>query len=98
VAGRSGLEPEAAGEGGHAGAALQKHALYVFVEKSQFKGVREDSNPKADFIPVEYPEPKRLRASFRKLMRACAPSSTLQGGEQTFHKQVNWTICSSALS
>ena len=67
---------------------LQKHALYIFGEKSQVKGVNVEKFPKADFIPVEYPEPKRLRASFRKLMRACAPSSLQQGGELTFHKQV----------
>jgi hypothetical protein len=30
-------------EGGHAGAALQKHALYVFVEKNEFKGLHKDS-------------------------------------------------------
>ena len=68
--------------------ALQKHALYIFGEKSQVKGVNVEKYPKADFIPVEYPEPKRLRTSFRKLMRACAPSSLQQGGELTFHKQV----------
>ena len=67
---------------------LQKHALYIFGEKSQVKGVNVEKFPKADFIPVEYPEPKRLRASFRKLMRACAPSSLQQGGELNFHKQV----------
>ena len=69
---------------------LQKHALYIFGEKSQVKGVNVEKFPKADFIPVEYPEPKRLRASFRKLMRACAPSSLQQGGELTFHKQVTF--------
>ena len=86
-AGRASIESEcdpAPGGGG----GLQRHALYVFGEKSQIKGIKVDSHPKADFIPVEYPEPKRLRASFRKLMRACTPSSVSQGGEQTFHKQV----------
>ena len=76
-------------DGGDSGTpTLHKHALYVFGEKSQIKGIKVESNPKVDFIPVEYPEPKRLRASFRKLMRACAPSSPTQGVEQTFHKQV----------
>ena len=79
---RGSVEPEV--ESG----TLQKHALYIFGEKSQVKGVNVEKFPKADFIPVEYPEPKRLRASFRKLMRACAPSSLQQGGELTFHKQV----------
>jgi len=69
---------------------LQKAILYVFGEKSQ-RGVKMDSHPKADFIPVDYPEPRRLRASFKKLMQACAPSTTPQGSsahEKTFHKLV----------
>merc|ERR1719312_1788246 len=69
---------------------LQKAILYVFVEKSQ-RGIKMDSHPKADFIPVDYPEPRRLRASFKKLMQACAPSTTPQGSsahEKTFHKLV----------
>jgi len=70
---------------------LQKATLYVFGEKSQVKGIKVDSHPKADFIPVDYPEPKRLRASFRKLMQACAPSTVPQGSsaqDKTFHKLV----------
>jgi len=70
---------------------LQKASLYVFGEKSQMRGIKLDSHPKADFIPVDYPEPRRLRASFKKLMQACAPSSTPQGSnaqEKTFHKLV----------
>ena len=34
-------------------------ALYVFGDKSQIKGVKLESHSKADFIPVEYPEPRR---------------------------------------
>jgi len=70
---------------------LQKATLYVFGEKSQMRGIKMDSHPKADFIPVDYPEPRRLRASFKKLMQACAPSTTPQGSsaqEKTFHKVV----------
>ena len=80
---RGSVEPEVESSG-----SLQKHALYIFGEKSQVKGVNVEKHSKADFIPVEYPEPKRLRASFRKLMRACAPSTLQQGGELAFHKQV----------
>ena len=38
---------------------FQKHELYIFGEKSQVKVVNVEKFPKADFIPVEYPEPKR---------------------------------------
>jgi myotubularin-related protein 5/13 len=57
---------------------LPKAALYVFVDKAQMKGIKVDSHPKADFIPVDYPEPRRLKIAFKKLLRACHPSSVPQ--------------------
>ena len=59
---------------------LPKAALYVFVDKAQMKGIKVDSQPKADFIPVDYPEPRRLKTAFKKLLRACHPSSVPQVG------------------
>ena len=50
-----------------------------------------DAHTKADFIPVDYPEPRRLRASFKKLMQAVAPSAVVAGSsasEKTFHRLV----------
>jgi len=76
-------------DGGGSLPALQKAALYVFGDKSQVKGVKVESHPKADFIPVEYPEPRRLRASLKKLMRACAPSTAAPpNSDMTFLKLV----------
>lgn len=57
---------------------LPRAALYVFVDKAQMKGIKVDSHPKADFIPVDYPEPRRIKAAFKKLQRACHPSSVPQ--------------------
>ena len=70
---------------------LQKASLYVFGDKAQVKGFKVDHNLKVDFVPVDYPEPRRIRASFKSLMRATAPSSVAQGNnaqEKTFFKLV----------
>jgi len=77
---------------------LQRTALFIFVDKGHVKGSKLESHPKVEFIPVEYPEPRRLRASFKKLLRACAPSTpggasntgAASGGqhEQTYLRQV----------
>ena len=70
---------------------LQKASLYVFGDKAQVKGFKVDPHLKVDFIPVDYPEPRRIRASFKKLMQAAAPSSVAQGSaaqEKTFYKLV----------
>ena len=70
---------------------LQKASLYVFGDKAQVKGFKVDPHLKVDFVPVDYPEPRRIRASFKKLMQATAPSSVAQGSaaqEKTFMKLV----------
>ena len=67
---------------------LQRASLYIFGDKSQMKGVKIESHPKAEFIPIEFPEPRRVRASFKKLMRACVPSAATAQADQTFLKQV----------
>ncbi|XP_023320914.1 myotubularin-related protein 13 isoform X8 [Eurytemora carolleeae] len=72
---RSSVEPET--EASYT--SLPRAALYVFVDKAQMKGIKVESHPKADFIPVEYPDTRKLRNSFKKLLRACHPSSITQG-------------------
>lgn len=42
---------------------LQRTALYILGEKSQVRGIKLDPHPKAELIPVEYPEPRRIRYS-----------------------------------
>jgi len=41
-------------------------------DKAQVKGLKVSPHLKVDFVPVEYPEPRRIRASFKKLMQATA--------------------------
>ncbi|CAB3383072.1 Hypothetical predicted protein [Cloeon dipterum] len=67
---------------------LQRAALYIFGEKSQMKGVKTDSGQKIDYIPVEYYDVKNTKNSFKKLMRACVPSSVSSEPDQSFAKLV----------
>jgi myotubularin-related protein 5/13 len=65
---------------------LQRAALYILGEKAQMKGVKVESAPKTDFIPVEYYDVRHTKTAFKKLMRACIPSSASDVPEQSFHK------------
>lgn len=65
---------------------LQRAALYILGEKAQMKGVKVESAPKTDFIPVEYYDVRHTKAAFKKLMRACIPSSSNVEPEQSFYK------------
>eukprot|EP00105_Crassostrea_gigas_P044502 XP_019928650.1 PREDICTED: myotubularin-related protein 13 isoform X4 [Crassostrea gigas] len=56
---------------------LKRVALYVLGEKTQMKGIKVESFPKCDFIPVDFYEVRHVKASFKKLMRACVPSAPL---------------------
>ncbi|XP_064480386.1 myotubularin-related protein 13-like isoform X2 [Ornithodoros turicata] len=76
-------------DGAHDGVhTLHKVALYVFGEKSQIKGVKAESYPNCDFIPMEYYEARQVKASFKKLMRACCPSASPASPEVSFYKMV----------
>ena len=50
-----------------------------------------DSFPKCDFIPVDYYDVRHLKSSFKKLMRACVPSSPFNEQERGFLKAMEET-------
>ncbi|EDV28505.1 uncharacterized protein TRIADDRAFT_51481 [Trichoplax adhaerens] len=60
--------------------------LYVLGDKSAIKQVKNEQNSKCEFIPVEYPESRSVRSSFKKLLRCCCPSNAENG--QSFYKAV----------
>ncbi|XP_076471850.1 myotubularin-related protein 13-like isoform X2 [Babylonia areolata] len=62
--------------------------LYVLGEKNQMKNVKVDAFPDCDFIPVDFYEVRHIKASFKKLMRACCPSRQALGSEQGYLKSV----------
>ncbi|XP_047497581.1 myotubularin-related protein 13-like isoform X3 [Penaeus chinensis] len=67
---------------------FHKAALYVFGEKTQIKGIKTDAYHKTEFIPVEYTEVRQIKSSFKKLMRACVPSSPAAEQEQSFFRAI----------
>ena len=50
------------------------------------KGLRIECTPSTDFIPVEFNDVRHTKTAFKKLMRACIPSSQLTEPENSFYK------------
>lgn len=59
--------------------------MYILGEKSQSKSARL-SELNTEFIPVDYVDVRQSRIAFKKLMRACLPSSETNEPDQTFAK------------
>lgn len=64
---------------------FQRVPLYVLGEKSQSKSVRL-SEMYTEFIPVDYTDVRHSRLAFKKLMRACLPSTVSTEPDQSFAK------------
>lgn len=54
---------------------IQRVPLYILGEKSQSKSAKIADI--AEFLPIDFPEVRQSRNAFKKLMRACMPSSTI---------------------
>uniref|UniRef100_A0A6A7FYR4 Myotubularin-related protein 13-like n=6 Tax=Hirondellea gigas TaxID=1518452 RepID=A0A6A7FYR4_9CRUS len=68
--------------------AFNTAALYIFGEKTHLKGLKTDVVHKTEFIIVDYPDVWQVKSSFKKLMRACIPSTSTVDQEQSFYRLV----------
>ncbi|XP_045127189.1 myotubularin-related protein 13-like isoform X10 [Portunus trituberculatus] len=82
------LSVDSSDTGSEAVQSFHKAALYVFGEKTQIKGIKADAYHKTEFIPVDYTEVRQIKSSFKKLMRACIPSSPAAEQEQSFFRVI----------
>ncbi|XP_048209552.1 myotubularin-related protein 5 isoform X2 [Perognathus longimembris pacificus] len=75
LAGRDVLSPPQANGAPPDPGFLRPHraALYIIGDKAQLKGVRPDPLQQWELVPIEVFEVRQVKASFKKLLKACVP-------------------------
>ncbi|XP_072233340.1 myotubularin-related protein 5 isoform X5 [Leuresthes tenuis] len=62
----------------------QRAYLYIIGDKSQLKGGKQDSFQQWEVVPIEVCDVRQVKNSFKKLMKACVPSSPSLGPSMSF--------------
>uniref|UniRef100_A0A3B4V1C2 SET binding factor 1 n=1 Tax=Seriola dumerili TaxID=41447 RepID=A0A3B4V1C2_SERDU len=62
----------------------QKAYLYIIGDKAQLKGGKQDSFQQWEVVPIEVCDVRQVKNSFKKLMKACVPSSLTSDPNMTF--------------
>uniref|UniRef100_A0A8C8S5H4 SET binding factor 1 n=1 Tax=Pelusios castaneus TaxID=367368 RepID=A0A8C8S5H4_9SAUR len=68
------------------GSFLRQHraSLYIIGDKSQLKGVKSDPLQHWEVVPIEVFDVRQVKASFKKLMKACVPGCTAADPSLTY--------------
>ncbi|XP_022527586.2 myotubularin-related protein 5 isoform X7 [Astyanax mexicanus] len=64
----------------------QRAYLYIIGDKSQLKGGKQDSFQQWEVVPIEVCDVRQVKNSFKKLMKACVPSSPSAEPNMSFHR------------
>ncbi|XP_030575653.1 myotubularin-related protein 5 isoform X4 [Archocentrus centrarchus] len=62
----------------------QKAYLYIIGDKAQLKGGKQDSFQHWEVVPIEVCDVRQVKNSFKKLMKACVPSSSTSDPSMSF--------------
>ncbi|XP_005935407.1 myotubularin-related protein 5 isoform X2 [Haplochromis burtoni] len=62
----------------------QKAYLYIIGDKAQLKGGKQDSFQHWEVVPIEVCDVRQVKNSFKKLMKACVPSSSTADPNMSF--------------
>ncbi|KAM9327544.1 LOW QUALITY PROTEIN: myotubularin-related protein 5 [Pholidichthys leucotaenia] len=62
----------------------QKAYLYIIGDKAQLKGGKQDSFQQWEVVPIEVCDIRQVKNSFKKLMKACVPSSPTTDPNMSF--------------
>ncbi|KAI1888007.1 hypothetical protein AGOR_G00180610 [Albula goreensis] len=64
----------------------QRAYLYIIGDKSQLKGTKQDSFQQWEVVPIEVFDVRQVKTSFKKLMKACVPSSSSTEPNMSFYR------------
>ncbi|XP_070847739.1 myotubularin-related protein 5 isoform X2 [Chaetodon trifascialis] len=64
----------------------QKAYLYIIGDKAQLKGGKQDSFQQWEVVPIEVCDVRQVKNSFKKLMKACVPSSPTTDPNMSFQR------------
>ncbi|XP_068442226.1 myotubularin-related protein 5 isoform X2 [Clinocottus analis] len=62
----------------------QKAYLYIIGDKAQLKGGKQDTFQQWEVVPIEVCDVRQVKNSFKKLMKACVPSSSTSDPNMSF--------------
>lgn len=63
----------------------QRVGLYIIGDKSQLKGAKQDPLQQWEVVPIEIFDVRQVKNSFKKLMKACVPSSACTESNTSYY-------------